>query len=118
MSDLKQALLDAKYIDMVSLADFVVRDCGLPDADEDGNLLPQANEIAAALFRWAAGAEAMPAPEPATEAGDEKNDDAEEATDADEADIDEYDENGDPVLSVEEAEQREAELKAQAEETS
>ncbi|CUH80307.1 hypothetical protein [Tropicibacter naphthalenivorans] len=54
MSDLKQALLDAKYVDMISLGDFVVRDCGLPDVDAEGNLMPQASEIAAALFRWAA----------------------------------------------------------------
>ena len=54
MSDLKDAILNAKYIDMVSLADFVVTDCGLPDMDEDGGPLPQQNEIAAAIFRWAA----------------------------------------------------------------
>ncbi|AKO97515.1 NADH dehydrogenase subunit I [Marinovum algicola DG 898] len=54
MTDLKNAILDAKYIDMVSLADFVVQDCGLPDYDDDGNPLPQQNEIAAAIFRWAA----------------------------------------------------------------
>lgn len=54
MSELKSAILDAKYIDMVSLADFVVQDCGLPDMDDDGNPLPQQNEIAAAIFRWAA----------------------------------------------------------------
>lgn len=114
MSDLKQALLDAKYIDMVSLADFVVRDCGLPDADEDGNLLPQANEIAAALFRWAAGAEAMDAPV----VGEETGEGAGEAEEADDPNFEEYDENGDPQVSVEEAEQREAEMQAQAEETS
>lgn len=65
MSELKSAILDAKYIDMVSLADFVVQDCGLPDMDDDGNPLPQQNEVAAAIFRWAAmqdksGAEAQP----------------------------------------------------------
>ncbi|MDO6732521.1 hypothetical protein Q4577_21050 [Marinovum sp. 2_MG-2023] len=54
MIDLKAAILDAKYIDMVSLADFVVQDCGLPDSDDDGNPLPQQNEVAAAIFRWAA----------------------------------------------------------------
>jgi hypothetical protein len=54
MSDLKSAILDAKYIDMIELGDFVVRDTGLPDVDSDGNLMPQATEIAAALFRWAA----------------------------------------------------------------
>lgn len=54
MSDLKNAILDAKYIDMVALADFVVQDCGLPDMDDDGAPLPQQNEIAAAIFRWAA----------------------------------------------------------------
>jgi hypothetical protein len=58
MSDLKNAILDAKYIDMIALGDFVVRDCGLPDMDSDGNLLPQANEIAAAIFRWAADVQA------------------------------------------------------------
>src|SRR6056297_1005385 len=54
MSDLKAAILDAKYIDMIDLGDFVVRDTGLPDVDSDGNLMPQATEIAAAIFRWAA----------------------------------------------------------------
>ncbi|MGP6085514.1 hypothetical protein [Antarctobacter jejuensis] len=54
MSDLKTAILDAKYIDMIDLGDFVVRDTGLPDVDSDGNLMPQATEIAAAVFRWAA----------------------------------------------------------------
>ncbi|MDA7428735.1 hypothetical protein PGB28_09710 [Primorskyibacter aestuariivivens] len=54
MSDLKDAILNAKYIDMVSLADFVVTDCGLPDMDDDGGPLPQQNEVAAAIFRWAA----------------------------------------------------------------
>ncbi|TNF22982.1 MAG: hypothetical protein EP318_01165 [Rhodobacteraceae bacterium] len=54
MSELKSAILEAKYIDMVSLADFVVQDCGLPDMDDDGNPLPQQNEVAAAIFRWAA----------------------------------------------------------------
>ncbi|MGY3439556.1 MULTISPECIES: hypothetical protein [unclassified Marinovum] len=54
MTDLKDAIMDAKYIDMVSLADFVVQDCGLPDYDDDGNPLPQQNEVAAAIFRWAA----------------------------------------------------------------
>ncbi len=57
MSDLKSAILDAKYVDMIELADFVVRDCGLPDMDENGEMLPQQNEIAAAVFRWAAGAQ-------------------------------------------------------------
>ncbi|WP_323763415.1 hypothetical protein [Marinovum sp.] len=60
MSDLKDAILDAKYIDMVSLADFVVQDCGLPDYDDDGNPLPQQNEVAAAIFRWAARHGAAP----------------------------------------------------------
>ena len=54
MSALKDAILDAKYIDMIALADFVVTDCGLPDYDEAGNPLPQQNEVAAAIFRWAA----------------------------------------------------------------
>lgn len=54
MSDLKSAILDARYIDMIDLGDFVVRDTGLPDVDSDGNLMPQATEIAAAIFRWAA----------------------------------------------------------------
>ncbi|MHA6347170.1 hypothetical protein [Roseivivax sp. CAU 1761] len=73
MSDLKSAILDAKYVDMIGLADFVVRDCGLPDMDERGEMLPQANEIAAAIFRWAAEAE-LGAPTPGRgkrpEAGD------------------------------------------------
>jgi hypothetical protein len=54
MSDLKQAVLDARYVDMISLGDFIVRDCGLPEVAADGNLMPQATEIAASLFRWAA----------------------------------------------------------------
>lgn len=61
MSDLKTAILDAKYIDMIELGDFVVRDTGLPDVDSDGNLMPQATEIAAALFRWAADVQAAEA---------------------------------------------------------
>ncbi len=112
MSDLKKALLNAKYIDMITLGDFVVRDCGLPDTDEDGNLMPQANEIAAALFRWAAGAEALPAEDMA----DDEIDTAEADT-ADEAGFVEYDENGDPLMDAETAEKLEADMKAQAEET-
>jgi hypothetical protein len=54
MSDLKQAILDAKYIDMIELGDYIVRDCWIPDVDLEGNLMPQANEFAAAIFRWAA----------------------------------------------------------------
>ncbi len=57
MSDLKNAILDAKYVDMISLADFIVQDCQMPDTAADGSMLPQANEVAAAVFRWAAGAE-------------------------------------------------------------
>ncbi len=57
MADLKEAILDAKYVDMISLADFIARDCGLPDTDASGNPMPQATELAAAVFRWAAGAE-------------------------------------------------------------
>ena len=53
MSDLKDAILDAKYIDMIGLADFIVRDCALPDVDADGNLVSGQQEIAAAIFRWA-----------------------------------------------------------------
>ncbi|PYG34639.1 hypothetical protein [Pelagimonas varians] len=106
MSDLKDSLLNAKYIDIISLADFVVRDCGLPDMDEDGNLMPQANEVAAALFRWAAGAHAAPGTL-------ETLDDAATV----DASFDEFDENGDPLMDAETAEKREAEIKAQAEET-
>ncbi|MCT4557928.1 MAG: hypothetical protein N4A61_07700 [Pelagimonas sp.] len=54
MSELKRAILDARYVDMISLGDFIARDCGIPDVDADGNLMPQATEIAASLFRWAA----------------------------------------------------------------
>ncbi len=54
MADLKNAILDAKYTEMISLADFIVRDCGLPEADAEGNAAPQQNELAAAIFRWAA----------------------------------------------------------------
>ena len=66
MSELKNAILDAKYIDMIGLADFVVTDCGLPDYDEAGNPLPQQNEVAAAIFRWAAKQDASGAAEAAT----------------------------------------------------
>ncbi|MGH1413324.1 MAG: hypothetical protein ACRBB0_07505 [Pelagimonas sp.] len=114
MSKLKEALLNAKYIDMITLGDFVVRDCGLPETDEDGNLMPQANEIAAALFRWAAGAEAM-----APETDDDQDEDGgDEAALADDASFEEYDENGDPLMDAETAEKLEADVKAQAEETS
>ena len=51
--DLKDAILDAKYIEMISLADYIVRDCALPDVDADGNLVSGQQEIAAAIFRWA-----------------------------------------------------------------
>ena len=44
---------------MIDLGDFVVRDTGLPDVDSDGNLMPQATEIAAAVFRWAAEMKAV-----------------------------------------------------------
>jgi len=54
MSDLSNAVLDAKYIEMVGMADFIVRDCGLPDRDANGNPVAQQSEIAAAIFRWAA----------------------------------------------------------------
>ncbi|MBV7393510.1 hypothetical protein [Mameliella sediminis] len=81
MSDLKNAILDAKYIDMIDLGDFVVRDTGLPDVDSDGNLMPQATEIAAAVFRWAADMKAAEAaraaadPVPAQGAPTEDDDD-------------------------------------------
>ncbi len=131
MSDLKDAILDAKYIDMISLGDFVVRDCGLPDMDADGNLMPQANEIAAALFRWAADMQAdggapVPAspasvPAPAPEATPEPMEDpVEEVTpeaDSDAEDKSEYDEFGDPVMDAVEAERLEETREAEAEET-
>jgi hypothetical protein len=79
MSDLKEALLDARYIDMISLADFVVRDCGLPDMNADGTLAPQANEIAASLFRWAAGATEAHEADNLTVADDAPETDAEES---------------------------------------
>ncbi|SLN42593.1 hypothetical protein ROJ8625_02084 [Roseivivax jejudonensis] len=87
MSDLRGAILDAKYVDMIELADFVVRDCGLPDMDENGEMLPQQNEIAAAVFRWAAGAEL--ASRRVARSADTR---------------DEYDEFGDPIIDVAEAE--------------
>ncbi len=86
MADIKTAILDARYIDMISLADFIVRDCGLPDVDADGNYLPQATDIAASVFRWAA------------DAGSDKQD----------APVEEYDENGDPIMDAEEAARLEA----------
>ena len=53
MAELKDAILDARYIEMISLADYIVRDCALPDVDADGNLVSGQQEIAAAIFRWA-----------------------------------------------------------------
>ncbi len=53
MADLKDAILDAKYVEMISLADYIVRDCALPDVDAEGNLVSGQQEIAAAIFRWA-----------------------------------------------------------------
>ncbi len=96
MSDLKAAILDAKYIDMISLGDFVVRDCGLPDVDSDGNLMPQATEIAAALFRWAAD----------VQAAEEKHTDPLQP--GGDPEFQEYDENGDPLMDADEAARREA----------
>ncbi len=52
--DLREPILDAKYKDMISLADFIVTDCNLPAEDADGHPLPQQSELAAAIFRWAA----------------------------------------------------------------
>ncbi|KUF09078.1 hypothetical protein [Pseudoponticoccus marisrubri] len=109
MSDLKNAILDAKYIDMISLGDFVVRDCGLPDVDSDGNLMPQATEIAAALFRWAADVQNAAAAPTAAAAATQTTGDTP---------LQEYDENGDPIMDAEEAEKLEAELKAKAQEHS
>ena len=57
MADLKEAILDAKYVDLIALGDFIARDCALPVTDGAGNALPQASELAAAMFRWAAGAD-------------------------------------------------------------
>ncbi|ETX29484.1 hypothetical protein [Roseivivax isoporae] len=88
--DLKAAILEARYVDMIALADFVVRDCGLPDMDEQGEMLPQQNEIAAAIFRWAAGAklgQRTPRTTPGTR--DETQDDT-----------------GDPLMDAAEAEAR------------
>ncbi|SMX36601.1 hypothetical protein [Maliponia aquimaris] len=97
MSDLKSAILDAKYVDMIDLGDFVVRDTGLPDVDSDGNLMPQATEIAAAIFRWAADMKAAeaartkspaptpvarPAAVPASQGGQHREDPMAEALDA------------------------------------
>ncbi|MCH2095825.1 MAG: hypothetical protein MK160_12015 [Rhodobacteraceae bacterium] len=59
MSDLKAAILDAKYVDMISLGDFVSQDLGLPETDPDGLPVNDATEVAAAIFRWAAGAQIM-----------------------------------------------------------
>ncbi|SPF80541.1 hypothetical protein [Pseudoprimorskyibacter insulae] len=91
MADLKDAILDARYIDMISLADFVVRDCGLPERGQDGGMLPQANEIAAAIFRWAAEVEAF---------------DDKAASVLPDTDDDEYDEYGDPLMDADDAEAR------------
>ncbi len=100
MSDLKSAILDAKYIDMIDLGDFVVRDTGLPDVDSDGNLMPQATEIAAAVFRWATDMQAAEAkraaadPAPAQTAPDQGDDIT----------------SGDPLADAPKAEAPEAEL--------
>lgn len=120
MTDLKKAILDAKYIDMVALGDFVVRDCGLPDVDGDGNLMPQANEIAAAIFRWAADMQAMSSDaksKPAAAAigaaiaqeviGDDDPEVIADPTDIT-AGLGEFDEFGDPLMDAEEAERLEA----------
>ena len=106
MSDLRNAILDARYIDMIALADFIVRDCGLPESDADGQPMPQATEVAAAVFRWAAGAEALPARGLANPL---QPDGA--------LDFTEYDENGDPIMDAEEAAQLEAERAAAVQET-
>ena len=103
MSDLRDAILDAKYIDMISAADFIARDCDLPEVDANGNLMPQATDIAAALFRWAAGAEAAPVRGPAAHAAS-----MQAAEDA------EYDENGDPIMDADDAARMEAERMATA----
>ena len=108
MSDLKSAILDAKYIDMIDLGDFVVRDTGLPDVDSDGNLMPQATEIAAAIFRWAADMQAAEA------ARAEQSDPAPEASAPEVAK--EYDEQGDPLMDAPTAEKLEAELHKLAQE--
>lgn len=103
MTDIRKAILDAKYIDMIALGDFVVRDCGLPDVDAEGNLMPQANEIAAAIFRWAADMKAMDeAVKPANVAQQQ----ADEASQASQP-LNEYDEYGDPVMDAAEAERLE-----------
>ncbi|MBP0481957.1 hypothetical protein [Sagittula salina] len=115
MTDLKKAILDAKYIDMIALGDFVVRDCGLPDVDADGNLMPQANEIAAAVFRWAADMRAMgemPTAQPSSVAQQQ----ADEAAQASQP-LNEYDEHGDPVMDAAEAERLEAAREAVKEES-
>ncbi|MFD1343817.1 hypothetical protein [Litorisediminicola beolgyonensis] len=96
MSDLRSAILDAKYVDMIELADFIVRDLGLPESDESGRMLPQQTELAAAVFRWAAGAE------PARRAATVLKADPREG---------EYDEHGDPIMDAAEAEAREARLR-------
>ncbi|WP_418591954.1 hypothetical protein [Ponticoccus sp. (in: a-proteobacteria)] len=109
MSDLKNAILDAKYIDMIELGDFVVRDTGLPDVDSDGNLMPQATEIAAALFRWAADVQATEAKK-AAGAPARPEQDAEQPMQAPGAGtgFQEYDANGDPLMDASEAERLEA----------
>ncbi|MBB96233.1 MAG: hypothetical protein CML68_16780 [Rhodobacteraceae bacterium] len=63
MSDLKDAILDAKYIEMISLADYIVKDCALPDVDADGNLVSGQVEIAAAIFRWAVSQQGQDRPQ-------------------------------------------------------
>lgn len=54
MNELRGGIMNAKYVDMIALADFVVRDCAIPEFDADGHAVAQQNEIAAAVFRWAA----------------------------------------------------------------
>ncbi len=122
MTDLKKAILDAKYIDMIALGDFVVRDCGLPDTDAEGNLLPQANEIAAAIFRWATDVQAMEdaevksKPAPAAVAAAVAEEVSATGRTGNER-VGDYDEFGDPVMDAEQAERLEAAREAVKEES-
>ena len=55
MSDLRGAVLDARYIDLIDLASALVAEFGdAVPADAPALASPQEQAMAAAIFRWAA----------------------------------------------------------------
>jgi len=76
MTDLRGAVLDARYIDLIDLASALVAEFGedIP-ADAPALASPQEQAMAAAIFRWAAGDYAVGAvPDPETLADDATED--------------------------------------------